>query len=76
MSDIICGIAGFYSENSEPKSTALAVGAGSSVYIFKNMKPHFKFCIPHLEAHPKEREASTVNYCNNLIDFVENIFMN
>ncbi|XP_015124147.1 Bardet-Biedl syndrome 1 protein homolog [Diachasma alloeum] len=51
-----CGVVGFYSENAEPRSTAVAVGAGSSVYIYKNMRPHFKYCLPYLDAHPKERE--------------------
>lgn len=53
-----CGVVGFYSENGEPRSSAVAVGAGSSVYIYKNMRPHFKYCLPYLDAHPKEREVS------------------
>ena len=52
-----CGLVGFYTENGEPRSAALAVGAGSNVFIYKNMRPHFKFCLPHLDAHPKEREV-------------------
>lgn len=59
LSVVPCGIVGFYSENGEPKSAALAVGGGSSVFIFKNMRPHFKYCLPHLDAHPKEREVKT-----------------
>ncbi|XP_011313154.1 Bardet-Biedl syndrome 1 protein [Fopius arisanus] len=51
-----CGVVGFYSENAEPRSAAVAVGAGSSIYIYKNMRPHFKYCLPYLDAHPKERE--------------------
>ncbi|KAK2589019.1 hypothetical protein KPH14_001862 [Odynerus spinipes] len=56
MVDAPCGVAGFYTENGEPRSAVLAAAAGSSVYIFKNMRPFFKYCLPHLEAHPKERE--------------------
>lgn len=52
-----CGLVGFYTENGEPRSAALAVAAGSSVFIYKNMRPHFKYCLPHLDAHPKEREV-------------------
>ncbi|XP_066585780.1 Bardet-Biedl syndrome 1 protein homolog isoform X2 [Prorops nasuta] len=51
-----CGIVSFYTENGEPRSAVLAVGAGSSIFIFKNMRPFFKYCLPHVEAHPKERE--------------------
>ncbi|XP_051171319.1 Bardet-Biedl syndrome 1 protein homolog isoform X2 [Leptopilina boulardi] len=56
MIDAPCGVVGFYSENGNPRSAAVAVGAGASVFIFKNMRPHFKFCLPYLDAHPKERE--------------------
>ena len=52
-----CGIVGFYTENGEPRSSVVAVGAGASVYIFKNMRPFFKYCLPHIDAHPKEREV-------------------
>ncbi|XP_076235739.1 BBSome complex member BBS1-like [Calliopsis andreniformis] len=51
-----CGVVGFYMENGEPRSSVVAVGAGSCVYIFKNMRPFFKYCLPHIEVHPKERE--------------------
>ncbi|XP_012527610.2 Bardet-Biedl syndrome 1 protein homolog [Monomorium pharaonis] len=56
MVDPPCGVVGFYTENGEPRSSVVAVGAGASVYIFKNMRPFFKYCLPHIEAHPKERE--------------------
>ncbi|XP_048266766.1 Bardet-Biedl syndrome 1 protein homolog isoform X1 [Bombus terrestris] len=56
MIDPPCGVVGFYTENGEPRSSVLAVGVGSSVYIFKNMRPYFKYCLPHIDVHPKERE--------------------
>ncbi|CAL7936453.1 unnamed protein product [Xylocopa violacea] len=56
MVDLPCGMVGFYTENGEPRSSVLAVGVGSSVYIFKNMRPYFKYCLPHIDVHPKERE--------------------
>jgi len=57
MVDPPCGVVGFYTENGEHRSSVTAVGAGDSVYIFKNMRPFFKYCLPHIEAHPKEREV-------------------
>ncbi|XP_023290150.1 Bardet-Biedl syndrome 1 protein homolog [Orussus abietinus] len=51
-----CGVVGLYSETGDTRSAIVAVGAGSSVYIYKNMRAHFKYCLPHLDAHPKERE--------------------
>lgn len=52
-----CGVVGIYTENAEPRSAVVAIGAGASVFIYKNMKPHFKYCLPHLDPHPKEREV-------------------
>ncbi|XP_078047895.1 BBSome complex member BBS1-like isoform X1 [Augochlora pura] len=56
MVDRTCGVVGLYTENGEPRSSVLAVGGGSSVYIFKNMRPYYKYSLPHLDVHPKERE--------------------
>ncbi|XP_076292427.1 BBSome complex member BBS1-like isoform X1 [Lasioglossum baleicum] len=56
MVDRSCGVVGLYTENGEPRSSVLAVGGGSSVYIFKNMRPYYKYCLPHIDVHPKERE--------------------
>ncbi|XP_008208801.1 Bardet-Biedl syndrome 1 protein homolog isoform X1 [Nasonia vitripennis] len=56
MTDVPCSVVGFYTENGEKKSAALAIGAGSSVFIYKNMRPHFKFCLPQLSAHPREQD--------------------
>ncbi|XP_033337990.1 BBSome complex member BBS1 isoform X2 [Megalopta genalis] len=56
MVDRTCGVVGLYTENYEPRSSVLAVGGGSSVYIFKNMRPYYKYTLPHLDVHPKERE--------------------
>ncbi|XP_034948798.1 protein dispatched [Chelonus insularis] len=51
-----CGVVGFYTENNELRSAVVAVGSAASVFIYKNMKPHFKYNLPCLDAHPKERE--------------------
>ena len=51
-----CGLVGFYTENGEPRSSVLGVGVGSSVFIFKNMRPYFKYTLPFIDVHPKERE--------------------
>lgn len=59
MLDSPCGVVGFYTENKEPGSAVLAVGAGANVYIYKNMRPYFKYCLPYLDAHPKEREVKS-----------------
>ena len=57
MKDVPCAVLSFYTENGENKSAALAVAAGTSMFIFKNMKPHFKYSLPQLNAHPKEQDV-------------------
>ncbi|KAJ8683685.1 hypothetical protein QAD02_019477 [Eretmocerus hayati] len=56
VAEIPSAVSGFYTDNIDRKSSVLAVGAGSSVFMFKNMKPHFKFCLPQLTAHQKEQD--------------------
>ncbi|XP_057318218.1 Bardet-Biedl syndrome 1 protein homolog [Microplitis mediator] len=51
-----CGVVGFYTENNEPKSAVVAVASCTDIFFYKNMKPHFKYSLPFLDAHPKEKE--------------------
>lgn len=50
-------IVGFYTENDEPRSAVLAAAGSSSVYIFKNMRPYFKYCLPSLIANQEEQDV-------------------
>lgn len=36
---------------------AIAVASGPSVYVYKNMRPYFKFTLPPLDVNPLEEEA-------------------
>ena len=54
--DLPTGVATFHMDNSEPKIPAVAVASGPHIYIYKNMKPYFKFTLPSLEIHPAEKE--------------------
>jgi len=36
--------------------TVVAVASGSLIYIFKNLRPYFKFNLPTLEVNQKEKE--------------------
>ncbi|XP_058789776.1 Bardet-Biedl syndrome 1 protein homolog isoform X2 [Phymastichus coffea] len=56
ITEIPCSIVEFNTENDDRKSAALAIGASSSVFIFKNMRPHFKFCLPPLNADIREQD--------------------
>ena len=39
----------FYMDNTEPRTPAVAVASGSFIYIFKNLRPYFKFTLPSLQ---------------------------
>lgn len=56
--DVSCAIIGFYTENADNKSATLALGAGSNVYFFRNLRPYFKFCLPQSHINSKEQDVS------------------
>ena len=39
----------FYMDNTEPRTPAVAVASGSFIYIYKNLRPYFKFTLPALQ---------------------------
>ena len=43
-------------DQTEPRIPAIAVASGTQIYIYKNLKPYFKFQLPSLEVHPVEKE--------------------
>ena len=43
-------------DQSEPRIPAIAVASGTQIFIYKNMKPYFKFQLPSLQVHPVEKE--------------------
>ncbi len=43
-------------DQTEPRVPAVAVASGAHIYIYKNMRPYFKFTLPTLEIHPAEKE--------------------
>lgn len=49
--DLPTGVCTFYMDTTDPKTPAVAVSCGNFVYVFKNMRPYFKFTLPLLEVH-------------------------
>lgn len=43
-------------DQSEPRVPAIAVASGTQIYIYKNMKPYFKFQLPSLAVHEVEKD--------------------
>lgn len=47
----------FYSDGDQFKLPALAIAAGPHVYIYRNLRPYYKFTVPNLEIDAKELEV-------------------
>ena len=54
--DLPTGVVAFHMDQTEPKIPAVAVASGSHIYIYKNMRPYFKFTLPTLEIHQREKD--------------------
>ena len=45
----------FYTDaHSRPRTPAVAVACGSYVFIYRNLRPYFKFTLPAVDVDPKE----------------------
>ena len=55
--DFPCAIASYYSDKSSPHIPALAVGSGNFVYIYRNLRPYYKFVLPNVELKNIEIET-------------------
>ncbi|BFZ06952.1 hypothetical protein BsWGS_09991 [Bradybaena similaris] len=54
--DLPTGVVTFYIDNLEPRTPAIAVASGPYIYVYKNLRPYFKFTLPTLDVHPLEQE--------------------
>ncbi|XP_012580584.1 PREDICTED: Bardet-Biedl syndrome 1 protein [Condylura cristata] len=46
----------FLMEQHEPRTPALAIASGPCVYVYKNLRPYFKFSLPQLPTNPLEQD--------------------
>lgn len=49
----------FHMDGNEPQTPAIAVASGAYLYIYKNMKPFYKFTLPLLQVSTLESSAWT-----------------
>ena len=49
-------VCSFYTDLHRPRTPAVAVASGCHVFIYRNMRPYFKFSLPPVEIDDKERE--------------------
>lgn len=52
--DLPMGICTFYMDTNEPRTAGVAVASGPYLYVYKNMKPYYKFTLPLLTVNPLE----------------------
>ncbi|KAM3719895.1 Bardet-Biedl syndrome 1 protein [Dirofilaria immitis] len=57
LSDLPSALVSFNNENIQSSLSSLAVACGSSILIYKNLKPFYKFTPPSLEINEDEAEA-------------------
>ena len=46
-------------DSTHPPIPAIAVASASHIYIYKNLRPYFKFTLPTLDILPAEKEIWT-----------------
>jgi Bardet-Biedl syndrome 1 protein len=56
----------FHMDGNEPQTPAIAVASGAYLYIYKNMKPFYKFTLPLLQVSTLESNAWTEVNCEKI----------
>ncbi|GIL69347.1 hypothetical protein Vretimale_13465 [Volvox reticuliferus] len=54
--DTPVAICSFISDNSQPRLPALAVAAGSHIYVYRNLRPYSKFMLPSENVNTEEQD--------------------
>lgn len=55
--DLPTGLVSFLMDLHEPRTPAIAVASGPFIYVYKNLRPYFKFTLPGLEVNPLEQDV-------------------
>eukprot|EP00992_Anisonema_acinus_P004112 TRINITY_DN14749_c0_g1_i1.p1 TRINITY_DN14749_c0_g1~~TRINITY_DN14749_c0_g1_i1.p1 ORF type:complete len:129 (+),score=21.54 TRINITY_DN14749_c0_g1_i1:648-1034(+) len=56
--DTPCAISSFYMDYNEPvRRPAVAVAAGPYIFIYKNLRPYYKFTLPPMEINQIESDV-------------------
>ncbi|XP_059565970.1 Bardet-Biedl syndrome 1 protein isoform X1 [Myotis daubentonii] len=56
LPELPAAAATFLKDHHEPRTPALALASGPCVYVYKNLRPYFKFSLPQLPANPLEED--------------------
>nr|XP_046232602.1 Bardet-Biedl syndrome 1 protein [Scatophagus argus] len=55
--DLPSGLVAFFMDLHEPRIPAVAVASGPCIYVYKNLRPYFKFTLPSLEVNTLEQDV-------------------
>ncbi|XP_067130781.1 Bardet-Biedl syndrome 1 protein [Centruroides vittatus] len=55
--DIPTGVVAFHMNTGDTKAPAIAVASGANIYVYKNMRPFYKFTLPTLEVSQAELDV-------------------
>ena len=55
--DTPVAITSFVSEATSPRLPSLAVAAGSHIYIYRNLRPYYKFALPPEDVNTEEQDV-------------------
>ncbi|KDR20997.1 Bardet-Biedl syndrome 1 protein homolog [Zootermopsis nevadensis] len=56
LMDVPAGVVTFHMDMNEPRVPAIAVASGPSIFVYKNMRPYFKFSLPSMNVNPLEQD--------------------
>uniref|UniRef100_A0A8C4QU40 Bardet-Biedl syndrome 1 n=1 Tax=Eptatretus burgeri TaxID=7764 RepID=A0A8C4QU40_EPTBU len=56
LTDLPSGVGAFHTDPNQPKGLAIAVASGSCIYVYKNLRPYFKFTLPPLKINAVEQD--------------------
>lgn len=61
--DLPAGLVAFFMDLHEPRIPAVAVASGPCIYVYKNLRPYFKFTLPGLEVNTLEQVGGHHGCC-------------
>ena len=77
--DLPTGVCTFYMDTTDPRTPAVAIASGSFVYIYKNLRPYFKFTLPHLEVnmivHDTHMYCAIVEYITLHVNIITDVLV-
>lgn len=54
--DLPTGVVSFHMDLCEPRVPAVGVASGAHIYVYKNLRPYFKFTLPPIDVNPMESD--------------------